>query len=380
MIWLFFAVFLFAASTFTYANPEETMSYPPVTISGTELRELTSSSTGRDYHLYVHLPDGYAESEKSYPVLYLLDGQWNFKLMASVYFGLRRDMFVPEMIIVGITYGGESPDYGRLRAMDYTPTQAEGMEHTGDGPKFLAFLKEELIPFVEKNYRADSGDRALGGSSLAGLFVMYALFHEPELFHRYISTSPSLWWDDKVIFRYAQAFAEKNRKLPVRLFLSVGELDLELGMVEPMKQMAQILEERKYEGLVLTSMVISGERHVGQKPEAFNRGLRAVFAKSEIELSPDQLEVYVGKYQRVVEDGSDEWGSFTLTVTREGDRLFGQYSWDDEVRDEWFAETETHFFARAEPAELTFNRDADGKVEGITMHTFSGDWVVEKVE
>jgi predicted alpha/beta superfamily hydrolase len=357
------------------------MSYPPVTIAGTELRELTSSSTGRDYHLYVHLPDGYAESEKSYPVLYLLDGQWNFKLLASIYLGLRHDMFVPEMIIVGITYGGESPDYKRLRAMDYTPTQAEGMEHTGDGPMFLAFLKEELIRFVEKNYRADSGDRALGGSSFGGLFVMYALFHEPELFHRYISASPSLWWDDKVTFRYAQAFAEKNSKLPVRLFLSVGELEpKQLGMVEAMKQMAQILEERKYEGLVLTSMVISGERHAGQKPEAFNRGLRAVFAKLAIELSPDQLEVYVGTYQRVVEDGSDEWGSFTFTVTREGDRLFGQYSGDDEVRDELFAETETHFFGRVEPAELTFNRDADGKVESVTVHSSSGDRVVERVE
>ena len=85
--------------------------------------------------------------------MYLLDGQWTFKLLASIYFGLRHGMFVPEMIIVGITYGGESPDYERLRAMDYTPTQAEGMEHTGDGPKFRAFLKKELIPFVEKNSR-----------------------------------------------------------------------------------------------------------------------------------------------------------------------------------------------------------------------------------
>jgi len=155
-----------------------------------------------------------SEREKSYPVVYLLDGQWTFKLLASIYFGLRHGMFVPEMIIVGITYGGESLDYERLRAMDYTPTQAEGMEHTGDGPKFLAFLKKELIPFVEKNYRADSGDRVLGGSSFGGLFVMCTLFHEPEFFHRYISTSPSLAWDGKVTFRYEQAFAERNRKLP----------------------------------------------------------------------------------------------------------------------------------------------------------------------
>ena len=352
------------------------MSHPPVPMLGTELRELTSSINGRDYHIYVHLPGGYAESEESYPVLYLLDGQWDFKMLASIYGGLRFDMFVPDMIIVGITYGGESPDYDKLRAMDYSPTQAEGMEHTGDGPKFLAFLKEELIPFVEKNYRADSGDRALGGSSFGGLFVMYALFHEPELFQRYISTSPALGWDDRVTFRYEQAFAEKNRRLPVRLFLSVGELENKPFMVESMKQMAQILEERKYEGLVLTSMVISGERHAGVKPEAFNRGLRAVFAKLPIELPTELLEDYVGTYRMVAEDGSDE-GSFT--VVREGDRLFGRFS-GDEGRDELFAETETHFFSRAMPVERTFNRGADGKVESMTVHSFYGDRVAKKVE
>ena len=95
--------------------------FPRVEIKGSEIRSLKSKDTGRDYDLYVHLPSD-LKSGKKYPVLFVLDGQWDFKLLDSVYGGLNYDKFVPEMIIVGITYSGENPNYDALRAMDYTPT------------------------------------------------------------------------------------------------------------------------------------------------------------------------------------------------------------------------------------------------------------------
>ena len=56
-------------------DAEVTVNHPPVPLPGTELRELTSTPTGRDYHIYVGLPGGYADADERYPVLYLLDGQ-----------------------------------------------------------------------------------------------------------------------------------------------------------------------------------------------------------------------------------------------------------------------------------------------------------------
>ena len=97
--------------------------YPPVTIPNSELRSIESKSTGRTYDLYIRKPADYDnDKNKKYPVLYLLDGQWHFKLLDAVIGGLIYDKWMPDIIVVGITYSGDKPDYEELRAMDYTPT------------------------------------------------------------------------------------------------------------------------------------------------------------------------------------------------------------------------------------------------------------------
>src|SRR5512145_1398320 len=165
IVGLLFAQAISACTPQRLAMPtQEPPSATPLNVSlpGTEVRQLKSSATGRDYDIYVRLPEEYAQDRaKKYPVLYVLDGQWDFKLLDSIYGGLHYDGFVPEMIIVGITYSGENADYSSLRAMDYTPVHQIFVPGSGDAPKFLSFLKEQLIPFVEKEYRADASRRVL---------------------------------------------------------------------------------------------------------------------------------------------------------------------------------------------------------------------------
>jgi predicted alpha/beta superfamily hydrolase len=249
--------------------------FPRVTIPGSEVRSLKSSNTGRSYDLYIHLPAGGAQNRaKKYPVLYVLDGQWDFKLLDSVYGGLLYDKFVPEMIIVGITYSGDNPNYDALRAMDYTPASESRNPGSGDAPKFLAFLKKELMPFIETNYKGDASKRVLMGSSLGGLFTLYAMFTEPGLFSGYVSASPAVPYGDRFAFKQEAEYASKHHELPARLFLSVGDIE---GLTAPVKEFMQIVATRGYKGLKLETRVIEGERHSGNKPEAFNRGLRFVF-------------------------------------------------------------------------------------------------------
>lgn len=249
--------------------------FPNVSIPNTELRSLKSTSTGRDYDIYVHLPDGYAQDrEKKRPIVYVLDGQWDFKLLASVYGGLFYDKFIPEMIVVGVTYSGPSPNYDALRAMDYTPTAVATIPGSGGGAKFLAFLKTELIPFIEANYAADPSHRVLLGSSLGGLFTLYAMFTEPQLFSGYVAASPAVSYGDRVSFREEAEYGAKRKDLPVRLFVSVGELE---ELAQPVKDFVRAVTARSYNGLKMESRVIEGERHSGVKPESFNRGLRFIF-------------------------------------------------------------------------------------------------------
>src|SRR5690348_8506912 len=147
-----------------------------VTIANSEVQTMKSSSTGRTYDLYIHKPAGFDKNkDQKYPVLYLLDGQWDFKLLDSVVGGLVYDKWMPDIVIVGITYNGDHPNYDELRAMDYTPTPGD-RKGSGDAPKFLNFMKTELIPFMEKNYRGDPTRRILGGTSFGGLFTLYTMF------------------------------------------------------------------------------------------------------------------------------------------------------------------------------------------------------------
>ena len=271
-------LFLFLAGIACAQRPSETrpQAFPKVTIAGSTLRTIKSTPTGRDNDLYIHIHSNYdRDKTKKYPVLYILDGQWDFKLMDSVLGGLVYDGFVPEMIMVGITYSGENADYNGLRAMDYTPTAVPQVKGSGDGPKFLKFLKTELIPFIESNYRADPARRLLQGSSYAGLFTLYAMFADPGLFSGYIAASPATPYDDRYVFRQEAEYARTHKVLPARLFLAVGGSE---GLTNPVKEFMQTLQTRGYKGLKLETRVIEGERHASNKPELFNRGLKFLFS------------------------------------------------------------------------------------------------------
>jgi predicted alpha/beta superfamily hydrolase len=248
--------------------------FPVVTLPGTQLRHLRSAATGRDYDIQISPPAGYARNPSPrYPVLYVLDGQWDFKLMLSVQGGLVYDRFTPQIIIVGITWSGANPNYDSLRAMDLTPQATRQLPGSGAAPQFLTFLRTELIPFIEANYRADPQRRVLMGSSFGGLFTLYTLFSDPGAFAGYVAASPAVSYASRAAFAQEAAYAAAHRELPARLFLSVGEVEQLAG---PVRQFMDVLRSRNYSGLTLETRVIEGERHSGNKPEAFNRGLRFV--------------------------------------------------------------------------------------------------------
>ena len=260
-------------------SAQDDPTFPSVSLPGTELRQLSSSVTGRDYDIYIKFPDNYDSLRaKTYPVLYVLDGQWDFKLLDSIQGGLNYDRFTPDILIVGITYSGDNPDYESLRAMDYTPVSDRSISGSGGAPEFHTFLKEELIPFIEENYRADAGQRILMGSSFGGSFTLYALFTEPGLFSGYVAASPAVPFGQNAAFLQEAGYADMHDDLPARLFISVGEIE---PLAAPVQKFMNILSQRDYPGLELETRIIAGERHAGNKPEAYNRGLRFIFQGSE---------------------------------------------------------------------------------------------------
>jgi len=268
-------VSFFAAS----ALPAQTTSadaVPVVTLPGTQLRTLHAAATGRDYDIQISLPADYARNPNArYPVLYVLDGQWDFKLMLSVQGGLVYDRWTPQIIIVGVTWSGANANYDSLRAMDLTPAATSRLPGSGAAPQFLSFLKDQLIPFVETTYRADPARRILMGASFGGLFTLYALFTDPALFWAYMAGSPAVTYASRVGFALESSYAASHKDLHARLYIAVGSVE---DLAAPVQEFWGILRGRSYAGLKLETRVIEGERHSGNKPEGFNRGLRYIFA------------------------------------------------------------------------------------------------------
>jgi predicted alpha/beta superfamily hydrolase len=138
-------------------------------------------------------------------------------------------------------------------------------------------MRDEMIPDIERQYRTTS-DRTYIGYSLGGLFGAYVLFHAPDTFKRMILVSPSLWWDNGVEFKDEERFAADHKSLPVRLFMSVGELETD-QMLGSMRRMANALADRDYRGLELQTRILEGESHMSTFPVAVTRGLKTVFAE-----------------------------------------------------------------------------------------------------
>lgn len=98
-----------------------------------------------DRPIIISLPKGYKESDANYPVLYLTDGLQNIWHVIGTVEVLTRTGGIPPMIIVGI----ESTNRDR----DFSPTINENWPKSGGGPKYLNFIENELIPYIDTNYR-----------------------------------------------------------------------------------------------------------------------------------------------------------------------------------------------------------------------------------
>ena len=173
-----------------------------------------------------------------------MDSQWDFPLLTALYGQQYYDGFIPEVIIVGITWGGDHPNPDSLRARDYTPTNEKRLPQSGGAEKFLSVIKNEIFPIVESNYRVDTNDKTLIGCSLGGLFTMYAFFTHSNMFNRYIAASPAFTWDNSMFcINMKNNIMSNKSNPPAKLFMCVGGVELSVPGFE---KLTQFLNDRHY--------------------------------------------------------------------------------------------------------------------------------------
>jgi predicted alpha/beta superfamily hydrolase len=216
------------------------------------LHELRSGIFRNTRFLRVWLPPGYEDHEnegKRYPVLYLNDGQNLFEA-SSAFAGVEwqadeaadrliRAGTVPPLIMVGIDNAGKD----RLR--EYMPHRSVNpMMLRVQGRRYPDFLFEEVMPFVERNYRVTAApeETGLGGSSLGALIALYTATVGPGRIGRLLLESPSLWVSNRQIIKESRAV----RIWPERIFLAAGtaegaNAEKSRSVVENVQELAAII-------------------------------------------------------------------------------------------------------------------------------------------
>jgi len=226
-----------------------------------EALKLPSTVLGEERRILVSTPADYGRGQERYPVLYLTDGDAHLTHTRGTVDFLARNGLMPNLIIVAI------PNTNRTR--DLTPTRAfrklpdgsrREVPNSGGAGKFLDFFEKELFPYVEANYRT-SPYRIFAGHSLGGMLALHILLERPGLFNAYVSVSPSLDWDDKLILRRTAEALKPHKEFRKTLFVTMG--DEEAGMPRPnsFDRLQSLLQSVKAKGFTWEAKPMPDEDH-----------------------------------------------------------------------------------------------------------------------
>ncbi len=249
------------------------MSIPSLTLESTKPQRSTakifSHILEEERIMYISLPDGYAASEKMYPILYVLDaeGETLFPKCVSTVKDLNAKEIIPEMIVVGI--------WNTNRNRDMIPESVSHRPGSGGSEHFLRFIQNELIPYIRQNYCA-SDYSLLYGMSNSALFAVYALLEKPETFNGIIASSPMIGHCPEYMQKKTETFIRKNLAGRLFLYMIYGTEDSR-RVTEYVPDFQKYLDSYAPKGFTNKLEILEGEGHVPASSLA--RGLQYIFQR-----------------------------------------------------------------------------------------------------
>ena len=219
---------------------------------------LHSKVLSEDRTVLVSLPDSYATTGQSYPVLYLTDAQWQFDQARSSANFLARNGIIPGLIVVGVTNVDRPRDLYATRADFKSGNRVIPYPTSGNADQFLKFIQKELIPWTETHYRT-SGLRILAGHSAGGYFALHAMRMRHGLFQAIIAASPWLAWDSEMeLHALAKGIASQDLKTYAVFLSSANEGD---EMTRNVDTLAKLLSTQRKHALLSKRVSYPHETH-----------------------------------------------------------------------------------------------------------------------
>ncbi|MEZ8723655.1 alpha/beta hydrolase [Vibrio pomeroyi] len=193
---------------------------------------------GRKRTIRIYLPKNYHNDSRSYPVIYMHDGQNLFE--SSLSFGgdswevpTSVDQFFADdngAIVVGIENGSEFE--GLCRMYEYSPWKIDPdfvlpdwpesvYQSGGEGQQYIDFITDSLKPYIDDNYRTltDRDNTAIAGSSMGGFISLYGVLQRPDVFSLAGVFSPAFWFNAPEMFNFVES---KQLHNPVKIYMDMG--------------------------------------------------------------------------------------------------------------------------------------------------------------
>lgn len=259
-------------------------------IPKTQVVPIKDSVSGGQYELYIKLPDGYLENaDTDYPVIYFTDAVWHIEILSA-----STEYLMENAILVGISWQKDVREDLRQEAgmhvsrySDYsirksTDPQKQAKYQFGKAGAHLKFIRNDVVKYIEDNYRTQSDNRTYFGYSLGGLFGAYILMVQPDTFKNYILGSPALRGDLPLLSELSEQSKLKNQILNANVYISHGSQEAELAKL--IDQFMSTLTSRNNESLALNLDVNEGD-HGSAFPLT---GVRAITWLSKLSKKEDK--------------------------------------------------------------------------------------------
>ena len=260
-------------------------------------RQMQSRILEGEVSYLEHLPDGYGETDKTYPVIFLMNAQ-NSSTFANAVATIDHlsSERIPDMILIGIS---------NTRVADNTWACPDASGNVTGASKFSRFLEEELLPEIKKRYRTNDYKIFMGQSN-AGLLVLYSFLNSPGLFDAYVVASPMFGWCPDFFMNKTTSLFQTKSALKNKLYVSYGDLDY-VEVTSNIHAFEDILKNQSPIGLKAQLDLIKNCGHVPQV--TLNNAL--LFFFSECTMTAERKQFSVQEIKTHFENISKEYG-FTV--------------------------------------------------------------------
>jgi len=155
------------------------------------VKEFQSNALNTTRLLKISVPKSYKENpDRMYPLTIVLDSEYLFDIyVANAKLYANKDK-APEQIVVGIIQ-----NQNKERYKDCSYNKVTSMP-TEEGTKFYRFVRNEVLNYMDANYRI-SPFKTIIGNTLTANFINYFLLEEKSAFSAFVALNPSYALDIK---------------------------------------------------------------------------------------------------------------------------------------------------------------------------------------